>query len=113
MATIWRSHQACERCGWTGVTRAHRLTLVSGLLYVVTAVVAISLDALGVVDLRRAITWPVVVVGLLWFFGVPPLLWRTNACGSCGHRMAVKLLPGKAPGATQPRVAEDGAAPRP
>ena len=112
MATIWRSHQVCEQCGWTGVTKAHRLTLVSGLLYVIAAIVAVVLEALGVVDLQKAITWPVAIVALFWFFGVPALLWRRNACGGCGQRMAVKLQPGRVATAPQPRVAADGAAPR-
>jgi len=111
MATIWRSHQVCERCGWAGVTKAHRLTLVSGLLYVIAAIAVVILDALGFLDLQRTITWPVAVVALFWFFGVPALLWRTNACGGCGQRMAVKLQPGKAARAAEPRVAADRAAP--
>jgi hypothetical protein len=111
MATIWRSHQVCGLCGWAGVTKAHRRILASGLLYVIAAVGAIAIEALGVADLQSAITWPVVVVALFWFFGVPWLLWQANSCGGCGRRMAVKLLPGKASGAAQPAVAADRASP--
>jgi hypothetical protein len=113
MATVWRSHQVCEKCGWAGVTKAHRSTLVSGLLYAVAAIVAVILEALAVVDLQRVITWPVAAVALFWFFGVPALLWRTNACGGCGQRMAVKLQSGRAASVAQPGAGtDDGPTPR-
>jgi hypothetical protein len=94
MAVIWRSHQVCQRCGWAGLTGAHRLNLLSGFLYIFAAIVLFALDGFGVWDVKQVLRGPACVVALLWFYGVPLLLWRLNACGGCRTRMAVELVPG-------------------
>jgi hypothetical protein len=91
---IWRSHQICKRCGWAGVTQAHRLNMVSGLLYLFAVIVLWALDGFGVLEMKHLMRWPACVVALLWFYGVPLVVWRLNSCGRCRARMAVNLLSG-------------------
>jgi len=71
--------------------------VISALLYLLTALVIIILETTGTLDLQRKITWPVLLIALFWFRGVPILLWRTNACRGCGQRMDVALIEGKPP----------------
>jgi hypothetical protein len=71
--------------------------MVSGLLYLLAVLVLFVLDLTGTLALRRVLTWPVAVVAILWFYGVPLLLWRTNSCRGCGQRMDLALIEGRAP----------------
>ena len=101
MASIWWSHQRCERCGWAGTTRAHRLTVVSSALYVVSAGVLLALEAARVIDVRTLV-WPLVPIAFVWYYVVPALIARSNACGACGQRMKLNLLAGRAHDSKRP-----------
>ena len=104
MATIWRSHQVCKRCGWAGITRAHRLNVLNGFLYAIAVFVVLVLEGAEVIDLRHSIKWPAAAAALFWVFALPWLMWQTNACGGCRQRMVAKLLPGHAPSSTPPQT---------
>lgn len=116
MAIIWRSHQVCDRCGWTGVTAAHRRIIASGLAYLFACVVFLILDGLGVLNIKAILATPLgpLVIGaaLVWFHLVPYLLWRANACGGCQQRMPKKLVSGHPPRPVQPSAGTTSAAHR-
>jgi len=84
--------QQCEKCGWSGVTRAQRNAAFSRLAYLAACIVFVVLLETGKVS-ASIIGWPVAVVALVWFYAMPQLILRGNACGSCGVRM--RLSPKK------------------
>lgn len=94
---LWNSHQRCA-CGWSGTTLAHRLNIASALGYVSVAVVVVALDAFDIVSLT-ALSWtifvPAAATACVWYWVVPQVLWRGNACPKCGAAMAVDLVAGK------------------
>lgn len=94
---IWNSHQCCAQCEWAGTTLAHRLNVVNTILYLLAVIAVVIAEAVYSQNIASRITWPIALGAVLWFFGVPRLLWRTNACRGCGQRMDVNLLPGTAP----------------
>ncbi|MEZ4394003.1 MAG: hypothetical protein R3A48_23260 [Polyangiales bacterium] len=61
------------------------------------ACAVVVVDTFTSANLIRRITWPVAVIAMFWFYGLPALLWRANACAGCGEPMPVELLAGRAP----------------
>ena len=97
MVTIWSSHQRCPSCDWAGATRSHIGVVVCGGGYIATAVVLALLESTEVLEISSVITWPTATLALLWYYGIPKLLWHYNACRACGNRMAVDLVAGRLP----------------
>lgn len=91
MVTIWRSRQRCADCGWTGITPAHRWVIRCCAGYGVMCVVVFALHVGGILDVY-SLGWPFLVVALAWYYAMPSVIWRWNACGGCKKRMGVELL---------------------
>ncbi len=97
MSTIWHSHQRCTQCHWVGTTTAHRNNILNGLLYLLAVAAVVVAETVYSLDLAHRVSWPIALFAMVWFYGVPALLWRNNACRGCGQPMEVDLLPGRAP----------------
>jgi hypothetical protein len=96
VVSIFGSHQRCDVCGWTGITRAHRLTVVCVVTYLAMVPVVLALEVFEIASFEQIFTWPVVIAMLAWYH-LPKLLWRRNACGGCGQPIQVELLSNRAP----------------
>lgn len=87
MKTVWSAKSECERCEWTGRTVQHKLVIASGLLYLAVFLAAVVADGAELFHISDYFTWPVAVVALAWWYGVPALLWRANRCPRCRHAL--------------------------
>jgi hypothetical protein len=81
--------QTCEKCGWTGKTRAQKAAVASWLSYLLACVALVALWQNNPARVDKMMTWPVAAVALLWY-ALPSLILRTNSCGGCGERMKLE-----------------------
>jgi len=89
---------------------------VSGLGYIFTCLIFLVLDGLGVLKVRAVLASPLgppaLGAALVWFYLLPYVIWRGNACGGCQQRMPRKLVSGHPPKPVQPSVGAPSAAHR-
>jgi hypothetical protein len=80
------------------MTKAQIWNIVSATGYLLAAVGLAVLSSYGLeLPTQGPQVWVFAAVALFWFYGLPKLLWRTNACPSCRRPMPVELRPGRAP----------------
>ena len=85
MPRFLSSRAQCKDCGWRGVTRADRAAAWIRGGYILAALAAVVLEGFGVIDLRRYLTWPVVIAILVGLWLARALPRRLRACRACGR----------------------------
>lgn len=85
----WADKQTCPDCGWEGLT-AQQYVAAGSFVSFIAAVVIVSLVEVNPFPPDNPVqTYSIAILGMLWFYGLPALVLRWNACPRCETRFRI------------------------